>query len=93
MNLLFSADVFDFKRHKNLDRHTKSSAYAQNDLDSAPQAVFNAFALGVKGNGGLLNVVEDWPVMDEEMIERVNKKQGLIKEIPKSQQIKRKKKQ
>jgi len=42
VNLLFG-DVFDARRHKNLDRITHSKPLS--DHFQAPQSVFNAFAL------------------------------------------------
>ena len=44
VNILFS-DVFDNKRHNNLDRYSKSNPIKQKELEKIPQTIFNPFAL------------------------------------------------
>lgn len=44
VQLLFS-DVFDVKRHKNLDKNSKNTETIIYDLDKAPCSIFNPFAL------------------------------------------------
>ncbi len=43
INLLFS-DVFEVKRHKNLDRYSKNDSAAYNELFSVPSTILNPFA-------------------------------------------------
>jgi hypothetical protein len=46
IDLLFS-DVFEAKRHKNVDKFSKGQSWALKELESAPSAVFNQFASGI----------------------------------------------
>lgn len=77
--MLFS-DVFEIKRHKNLDRHNKHLDWAQNEIDSVPSTVFNPFFKKQQ----TFNTCEDWPLLTEEQIESENQRNWLIREIPKS---------
>ena len=43
VNILFS-DVFDNKRHKNLDRYGKNSEGFQKELERIPSTILNPFA-------------------------------------------------
>ena len=43
INLLFG-DVFEVKRHKNLDRYNKKDITSINDLDRASSTIFNPFS-------------------------------------------------
>jgi hypothetical protein len=60
INLLFQ-DVFDVKRHKNLDRFSGYDSKQDLDLASAPSAVFNTFALHQEISILPRNIIEDWP--------------------------------
>jgi hypothetical protein len=42
---LLLSDVFDARRNKNLDKYQAEDKNAIKDLESAPSAVFNSFAL------------------------------------------------
>mmetsp|Transcript_27432 Transcript_27432/g.26498 ORF Transcript_27432/g.26498 Transcript_27432/m.26498 type:complete len:117 (+) Transcript_27432:1045-1395(+) len=92
VNLLFG-DIFDNKRHKNVDRYSKLDSAWVSDLDQAPSSVFNPFAMSNRREEEEpRNKVENYEDLTEEQIEKQNQKSDLIKEVPKSQQIKRKEK-
>ena len=55
--------------------------------------ILNPFAQTQANERNEYNSVENWPEQTEEQIENYNSKNPFIKEVPKSQQIKRKKKQ
>ena len=78
VNFLFS-DVFEVKRHKNLDKYNKTSHHYIEDLDKAPSSIFNFFAqtICMNSNGAdrealNQNRVEDWHELSEEQIEIYN---------------------
>jgi hypothetical protein len=75
IGLVFS-DIFDVKRHKNLDKYSKLQQTQVNDLEKAPSAVFNPFATqqifyDPNANKDILrvNFIEDWPEQTEDQIE------------------------
>lgn len=43
INLLFG-DVFEVKRHKNIDRYNKQDISSINDLERASSTIFNPFS-------------------------------------------------
>lgn len=43
INLLFG-DVFEVKRHKNIDRYNKQEISSINDLERASSTIFNPFS-------------------------------------------------
>lgn len=82
INLLFS-DVFENKRNKNLDRYQAEDHKAIQDLDTAPSAVFNTFALHVSEVREPRNLIDDWEELSQEEIELLyTQSKSLIREVP-----------
>ena len=79
VSLLFG-DVFDAKRHKNLDRYNPT----QSDLFQAPQSVLNSFALSLTPaiNRDVNNSITDFPDQSPQTIEDLFAQPLLVKEIP-----------
>ena len=51
VNMLFT-DIFDSKRHKNLETQSENDQTLITELDRAPSAVFNPFACELFHKGG-----------------------------------------
>jgi hypothetical protein len=90
VNLLFN-DVFDIKRYKNADRYTKVDPRTEKDLIKAPSSVLNPFASRIQ-EVTPQNKVENYPSCTEEEIEQYNDHNNYVKEVPRSQQLRNKKK-